>query len=164
MNIKNKKELAARTLGVGIHRIKFNTEGISEIKEAITKQDMISLSQEGIILIKPIKGRKKVKKRNTRRGPGKIKMKIKNRKKNYVRITRKLRKYIIPLKNQKKMTKELYIDLRKKIKSKSFKSIAGLKDYISNLEALNKKLGEKNETKKKDKAEKAVKKQTRTRK
>ena len=67
MNLAKKKQLAAETLKVGKHRIVFNIEGLPEIKEAITKQDIKTLFQEGIITIKPVKGRRKVKKRKTRR-------------------------------------------------------------------------------------------------
>jgi len=37
MKINNKKELAARTLGIGKSRILFNNSRLSEIKDAITK-------------------------------------------------------------------------------------------------------------------------------
>ena len=94
MNLKKKKELAAKALGVGKNRISFNPEGLNEIKEAITKQDIHSLHEEGVITIKPIKGRRKIEKRSRRRGSGKIKMKVRHRKQDYVKITRKLRKYL----------------------------------------------------------------------
>ena len=87
MNLKKKKELAAKTLGVGKNRICFNPESLAEIKEAITKQDIHSLHQEGIITIKPVKGRRKIVKRSRRRGAGKIKMKVRHRKQDYVKIT-----------------------------------------------------------------------------
>jgi large subunit ribosomal protein L19e len=132
MNLRNKKILAAKTLGVGKNKIIFNTEGLSEIKEAITKQDIISLYQEGIIGIKPIKGRRKIVKRKTRRGPGKIKRTINKRKQNYVKITRKLRKYIQELKNTEKIDNNTYRDIRKKIRMSIFRSKAHLKEYIEN--------------------------------
>ena len=40
LNLNKKKELASKVLKVGKNRILFNTEGLSEIKEAITKQDI----------------------------------------------------------------------------------------------------------------------------
>lgn len=135
MNLKNKKILAAKVLGVGKNRIYFSQENLKEIKEAITKQDIKTLYEEGIIKIKPVKGRKKVIKRKRRRGPGKIKKKIKNRKQEYAKITRKLRKYLKNLKNLNKISKEDYYELRKKIKMKAFKNITHFKEYITSLQA-----------------------------
>jgi large subunit ribosomal protein L19e len=136
MNLSKKKELAAKSLGVGKNRVCFSEKGISEIKEAITKQDIKSLYQEGIITVKPVKGRKKVLRRKTRRGPGKIKKKVNKRKQEYIRITRKLRAYISDLREKNKIGRELYSDLRKKIRTRSFKSKANLRDYLENLEKL----------------------------
>ncbi|MEK6872530.1 MAG: 50S ribosomal protein L19e [Nanoarchaeota archaeon] len=133
MNLNKKKMLAARVLGVGKNRIVFNQANLAEIKEAITRQDIKTLYQEEIITIKPVKGRKKVRRRKTKRGAGKIKMKIKDRKKEYVKITRKLRKYLIELKNVGVVNKELYIRLRKKIKMKEFKSKSNFREYLNGI-------------------------------
>jgi large subunit ribosomal protein L19e len=130
MNLKKKKELAAKTLGVGKNRVVFNPEALAEIKEAITKQDILTLFEEGIIAIKPIKGRAKVEKRKRKRGSGKIKKKIKHRKRDYVRITRKLRGHLRTLKSNNQISKEVYYELRKKIKMRAFKNMAYFREYI----------------------------------
>ena len=132
MNLTNKKELASKTLKVGKNRICFDSEHLNEIKEAITKQDIKELYEGGIISIKPVKGRKKIKRRKTRVGPGKIKRRINNRKQNYVKITRKLRAYLKNLQVLKKIDKDLYVELRKKIRMKVFKSKAHFKEYLEN--------------------------------
>ena len=85
-------------------------------------------------MIKPVKGRKKIKKRKTKRGPGKIKKKVKNRKQNYVKIIRKLRKYLMGLRDKGKIDRELYRTLRKKIKIREFKSKSNLKEYLEGLD------------------------------
>ncbi len=136
MKLDRKKELAAKALRVGKGRIVFNEEGLTEIKEAITKQDIKDLYSEGIISIKPVKGRKKIKKRKTQRGPGKIKKKINQRKQKYVKITRKLREYVHRLKEQSIIENELYKELRKKIRMRFFKSKANLKEYLNGLETV----------------------------
>lgn len=133
MNLNKKKLLAARVLGVGKNRIVFNQANLAEIKEAITRQDIKTLHQEKIITIKPVKGRRKIRRRKTRKGPGKIKMKVKNRKKEYVKITRKLRKYLIELKNAGIVDKELYWKSRKKIKMREFKSKSNFRDYLNSI-------------------------------
>jgi ribosomal protein L19E len=134
MNLAKKKELASKALKTGKNRIIFNIEGLPEIKEAITKQDIQTLNAEGIITIKPVKGRRKIKHRKTKRGPGKIKKKVNNRKQNYVKITRKLRNYLKELKNRGEITRELSYELRKRIKMRSFKSKANLKEFLKEIE------------------------------
>jgi large subunit ribosomal protein L19e len=130
MKLENKKELASKTLNVGKGRVIFVNERLQEIKEAISKQDMRELHKEGAILIKEVKGRKKNISRRNKRGIGKIKKKINLRKSMYVTITRKLRGYIKELQTQKKLTKEEFVEIRKKIRNNEFKSKANLKNYI----------------------------------
>ncbi|MEK6891315.1 MAG: 50S ribosomal protein L19e [Nanoarchaeota archaeon] len=130
MNLEGKKKLAARTLSVGVDRILIDVNRIEEVKEAITRQDIKDLVSSGAIKIKNVNGRRK----NTpkvRRRVGKVKLKIKNRKKNYVIMTRKLRRYIKELKNQDKMDSDQYKDIRKKIRNKVFKSKRHLKESLS---------------------------------
>lgn len=133
MNLKGKKELASRCLKVGKDRIVFPNSGLEEIKEAITKQDIRDLSKNGIIKIKPINGRKKILKKSKKKSPGNIKKKVKKKKQEYVRITRKLRKYILELKKQEKISPEEHREMRKKIKNRAFKSKANLKEYVGGL-------------------------------
>jgi len=130
MNLIKKKQLAAKTLKVGKNRIVFSPGNMSEIKEAITKQDIRDLRAEGVISIRPIKGRKKIKKRKTRRGPGKIKKTINKRKQIYVKITRKLRIYVSELKKLGVINQKLFTELRKKIRMRNFRSKAHLKEYL----------------------------------
>lgn len=130
MKLNKKKQLAAKVLKVGKNRVWFSNENLAEIKEAITKQDIKDLFQQGIIKIKEVKGRKKIKRRKTKRKAGKIKMKVKRRKQEYVKITRKLRGYIKELKKQEKISKEKYQEIRKKIRARTFKSKAQLKEYL----------------------------------
>ena len=131
MDLTKKKVLAAKTLAVGKSRILFNVERTEEIKEAITKQDIRDLHKAGAILIKPIHGRKTIVFRKTRRLAGSVRKKIKNRKQEYVKLTRKLRAYVFELKKQGKLTLDQYYILRKEIKSKSFKNKRYLKERIS---------------------------------
>ena len=130
MNLIKKKELASKVLKVGKNRIMFNSENLAEIKEAITKQDIRDLHESGIIAIKPVKGRKKIVRRKTKRGPGKIKKKVNKRKQVYVKITRKLRGYIKELKKLGRITNEDYKTLRKKIRMRAFRSKAHLREQL----------------------------------
>lgn len=132
MNLNKKKELAKRTFNVGGDRIVFVESRLNDIKEAITKQDMRDLRQDKAIIIKEKKGRKKVI-RKRGRSTGNIRKKIKKRKKDYVVLTRKLRKYVLEMKNQGKISKEEVDDIRKKIRNKIFRSKSHLKEYIEGL-------------------------------
>lgn len=133
MNLSKKKELAKRTFSVGENRIVFVESRLKDIKEAITKQDMRDLRQDKAIIIKEKKGRKKVIRKGGGRSKGNIRKKMKKRKKDYVVLTRKLRKYVLEMKNQGKISKEEVDDIRKKIRNKIFRSKSHLKEYIEGL-------------------------------
>ena len=122
MALKNKKELASRILKVGKDRIYFNPERLKEIGEAITRQDIIDLKNNGAIVIKEVSGRKKIVKRKHRRGRGKIKKKVNNRKQEYVTLTRKLRSYAKTLKKRGDIDNDKYKEIRKRIRASKFKS------------------------------------------
>jgi large subunit ribosomal protein L19e len=130
MDLGKKKSLAARTFKVGESRIVFVKPRLEEIKEAITKQDIRDLHKDGAIKIKDIKGRKKIEKKR-RRTVGHIKKNVNTRKRDYVLITRKLRKYLAEMKG--KIAKEDKEDIRKKIRNKFFRSKSHMKEYIGGL-------------------------------
>jgi large subunit ribosomal protein L19e len=132
MNLRAKKQLAARTFGVGKERITFVNERMDEIKEAITKQDMRNLQKDGTIIIKEVKGRKKNIKKSRKRGIGKVRRKVNTRKRDYVILTRKLRKVVAEKKKKGEMSKEEVKEIRKKIRNKLFKSKAHLKENMGN--------------------------------
>jgi len=133
MNMGNKKTLAAKTMKVGKDRIVFDATRLSEIKEAITKEDIRGLVENNAIIVLPIKGRKTNTSRKNRRGAGKIKLKVNKRKQEYVIITRKLRAYSSELLKQGKLTKEEVVEIRKRIRNRAYKSKANLKLYIEGL-------------------------------
>ena len=128
--LRKRKALASKVLGVGKNKIIFDSSKLAEIKEAITKQDIRDLYEAGIISIREQRGRKKHEKRTTRKGPGKTKRKVKTRKSDYVIITRKLRRYIKELKIQGKLDAATFLDLRKKIRARTFKTKANLREHL----------------------------------
>lgn len=130
MNLSKKKHLAIRALGIGKSRIVFVKTRLDEIKEAITKEDIKQLVKEKAIIIKEKKGRKKITKKARKKGAGKIRLKVNKRKKEYVIMTRKLRKYIKMLKENNKISNKEFKDIRKKIRNKKFPSLNNLKDYL----------------------------------
>ena len=128
MNLRSKKELARKILGVGKEKIIFLKPRLDEIKEAITKQDIKDLLKDGAIAIKEPSGRRKVKIKKRRKGAGKVKKKVNRRKRDYIILTRKLRRYTSDLKKQGKISKEEAKEIRKKIRNKVFRSKAHLKE------------------------------------
>ena len=131
MNLLVKKKLASRTLNVGSNRIKFNKERLSDIKDAITKQDIRDLLADKAIIIKEKKGTKKIVKRKTRRRQGSKKKNVLNKKRKYMTITRKLRAYLAKMKRTGQLKREEIEKLRKEIRASSFSSLAQLKQRIS---------------------------------
>jgi len=131
MKLEKKKALAARALNVGTKRIVFNAKRLSELKEAITKQDMKDLKEGGAISLSEKQGHKTHKKRKTRRRTGSIKKKPKTRKQDYVKLTRKLRKHLTNLSNRGNLEKEKHKEIRKEIRTKSFRSLSQMKERLS---------------------------------
>jgi large subunit ribosomal protein L19e len=77
VNLKAKKRLVSRVVGVGIHRVKFDSGHLDDIADAITRDNIRSLITANTITIKPIVGtsrgraqakRIQRKKRGTKRG------------------------------------------------------------------------------------------------
>ncbi len=130
MNLKRKKKLIARVLKVGVGRIILDRDMQDEIKEAITRQDIKELKKEKIIRIREKKGKRKKKRRKTKRGQGSIKKKVKRRKQDYVKLTRKLRVYLKNLKVKGKITTEKYLKLRKRTRARDFSDLAHLREAI----------------------------------
>ena len=122
--------MAAKVLKVGKNRIVFVEEHLNEIKEAITRMDMLDLHKSGAIQIKEVKGRKKIEKRKNRRRVGKVKQKVNTRKAEYVIITRKLRAFVRGLVRTGAIDKERNREIRKQIRSRKFKSKRHLKDSL----------------------------------
>ena len=134
MNLNKKKNLAKRTFGVGKERIVFVESRLADIKEAITKQDMRDLLSQGAIVIKDVKGRRKVV-RKVKRSVGNVRHKQKKGKDSYIILTRKLRKYVSEVKKAGKVTKTEFENIRKKIKNRDFRSKAHLTEFLNSSDA-----------------------------
>jgi len=71
VNLRAKKRLVSRITGVGIHRVRFDSEHLDDIADAITRDNIRSLITANTIKIKPIvgtsRGRAQVKKSQRRK-------------------------------------------------------------------------------------------------
>lgn len=56
VNLRAKKRLVSRIMGVGIHRVKFDSDHLDDIADAITRDNIRSLITANTIKIKPIVG------------------------------------------------------------------------------------------------------------
>lgn len=130
MDLSKKKALAARTLGVGVGRIRFNMNNINEIKEAITKQDIRDLTVAKAIFVQDVRGRK-VNAPRKRRRAGSVRMRPNNRKREYIILTRKLRAYLSEIRKHGTINNDEFNSLRKGIRSKNFRNKAHLKEVIA---------------------------------
>jgi len=149
MNLRKKKLLVARTLNVGKDRIVFNNKRLDEINKALTRNDILDLVNSKAILVKQIKGRRKVERRKRRRGPGKIRKKIINKKRLYVQLIRRFRAYLKGVLLKGEISKKNYLLLRKEIRTGIFKNLNNLKERIKLIKETN--VEEENETSKKKK-------------
>ncbi len=141
MQLKTKKQMAARVFGCSPQRVVFDNERLSDIKEAITKTDIKSLIQEGAIIKKPIKGisrarankRRKQKVKGKRKGQGKRKGTIKTRTKGkqvWINKIRKQREFLKKLKEKNLIGSQTYALLYKKAKGNFFRSKRHIKIYL----------------------------------
>ena len=130
MKLERKKNLISRTLKIGKGRVVLNNSRLSELKEAITRQDIRDLLSSGAISISEIHGRLKNNKRRTRRRIGSIKKKVKGGKTRYVNLTRKLRSFLKGQKTHGKISSEAFWKVRSQIRASEFRSLAHMKERI----------------------------------
>ncbi|UZE93647.1 MAG: 50S ribosomal protein L19e [Candidatus Pacearchaeota archaeon] len=132
------KRLAAAVLKVGQNKVWFDPSMISEIREAITKEDIKALIKEKAIKKKPIIGvkrragkkRQKRKRKGRGRGAGRKRKIVKKRKKEYMIKIRNLRSYIHELKLGGKIDSKESRKLRRLAKAGVFKSKKDIKEKV----------------------------------
>jgi len=56
VNLKAKKRLASRVIGVGVHRIKFDSDHLDDVADAITRENIRSLVTANTIQVRPFTG------------------------------------------------------------------------------------------------------------
>jgi len=150
MNLKNQRKLSAQLLKVGIHRVWFDSDRLDEVKEAITKADLKSLINNGIIQAKPIKGiskfrtrKNKLQKRKGRRkGAGSRKGKKTarlSRKRAWISLVRTQRDFIKLLKTKTAITPRVYRGIYKKVKGGYFRSKRHIKLFLTEHSLIKKK-------------------------
>ena len=137
VNLNAKKRLAARVTGVGIHRIKFDTDHLDDIADAITRENIRSLITANTIKIKPFvgtsRGRAQFKKdqknkRGTTQGSkqGRKGARV-GKKEVYVAKVRSLRRLLKIAKDRKDLTNPEFWTLYKKVGGNTVRNKAHLR-------------------------------------
>ncbi len=137
VNLKAKKRLAARVTGVGVHRIKFDTDHLDDIADAITRENIRSLITANTIKIKSFTGTSKGRahekkaqknKRGTTQGSkqGRKGARV-GKKEVYVAKVRALRRLLKIAKDRKDLTNPEFWTLYKKVGGNTVRNKAHLR-------------------------------------
>ena len=137
VNLKAKKRLASRVIGVGVHRIKFDSDHLDDVADAITRENIRSLITANTIKVKPIvgtsKGRSHTKraqknKRGTKQGSKQGRQGARVGKKEvYVAKVRALRRLLKIAKDRKDLTNPEFWALYKKVGGNTVRNKAHLR-------------------------------------
>lgn len=145
VNLKAKKRLVSRVVGVGLSRIKFDSEKSDEIADAITRDNIRGLITAGIVTIKPAggtsRGRSKFKKmQKKKRGAttgskkGRKGARV-GKKEVYVKKVRALRYRLRVAKDRKEITNPEFWSLYRKVGGNTVRNIAHLRTLIEEVKA-----------------------------
>jgi len=140
VNLKTKRRLVARILGVGANRIKFDSDYLDDVADAITRDNIRSLLTANIIEVRPIKGTSKGRahhkksqrrKRGTKQGSKKgAKGTRIGKKQVYVRKIKALRHRLKVSKGRKEITNQDYWKLYRQVGGNQVRNIAHLRTLI----------------------------------
>jgi len=141
VNLKAKKRLVSRIVGVGVNRVRFDTEHLDDVADAITRDDIRSLITANTISIKSFKGtsrgRAKTKKiQKSKRGTGQGSKKGRKgarvgKKAVYVKKVRSLRYILKIAKDRKEIDNKIFKSIYKKIGGNTIRNRAHLRTVIS---------------------------------
>lgn len=135
------KRLASEILGVGISRIRVDPARISDVAQAITREDVKKLIEEGAIWVEPEHGitgysskvRHLKRKKGHRRGRGKregSKGARTDPKRTWINRVRKIRRFLRHLRDKNIIDKRTYRKLYMLAKGGYFSSLTTLKLYL----------------------------------
>jgi len=140
VNLRKKRELIARMMGLGVNRVRFEPDKLDDVADAITRENMQSLIKNGTVWTVKVKGTSRAraeKKLNTRRkrgvgaGSKKGKKSARSGKKEvYVRKVRSLRRKLKLLKDRNEITRSVYWLIYKKVNGGQVRSLSHLRELI----------------------------------
>ena len=140
VNLRAKKRLVSRIVGVGIHRVKFDNDHLDDITDAITRDNIRSLLTANTIKIKRIVGTshgratlKKIqrKKRGTKQGSKKGRKGARvGKKRVHITKVRALRYRLKVSKDRKEITNKEFWELYKMVGGNTIRNVAHLRSLI----------------------------------
>lgn len=140
VNLRAKKRLVSRIVGVGIHRVKFDNDHLDDITDAITRVNIRSLLTANTIKIKRIVGTshgratlKKIqrRKRGTKQGSKKGRKGARvGKKRVHITKVRALRWRLKVSKERKEITNKEFWELYKKVRGNTIRNVAHLRSLI----------------------------------
>jgi large subunit ribosomal protein L19e len=140
VNIKKKRELVARILGVGSNRVRFEPDRLEDVGDSITRENIRSLVNSGAIWTVQRKGTSRGRSVDKKsvwkihgKGPGSKKGKRTARvgkKEVYVVRVRSMRYHLRVLKERKDINNDVYWNLYKKVNGGQVRSLAHLRDLV----------------------------------
>ena len=139
--MKLQKRLAAEIMKCSQKKVQFDTDRLSDVKEAITKADVRAMIKQGAIKAKPVRGVSKVrakkikqqKRKGRQKGSGSRKGKFSARsdpKLVWMRTVRAQRKFLKELKDKDLLVPGSFWELYRKSKGGFFRSIRHIKLFI----------------------------------
>ena len=141
VNLHSKKQLVSRIVGVGVHRVRFDSDHLDDIADAITRDDIRSLITANTITIKSFtgtsRGRAKTKKaQKSKRGATQGSKKGRKgarvgEKTVYVNKVRALRYILRIAKDRKEITNDVFKAVYKKINGNTIRNKAHLRTVIA---------------------------------
>jgi len=145
INLRAKKRLASRVTGVGVHRIKFDSEHLDDIADAITRQNIRSLITANTITFRHVTGTSRGRaqhkkeqraKRGTKQGSkqGKKGARV-GKKEVYIAKVRSLRYILKVAKDRKEITNREFWALYKKVGGNTVRNKAHLRTLIEETKA-----------------------------
>ncbi|HLE34767.1 MAG TPA: 50S ribosomal protein L19e [Nitrososphaerales archaeon] len=141
VNMRDKRELAARLLDVGANRIKFDPKYLEDIADAITRENIRSLVTARTVLVKGVKGTSRgraraahlnAKKRGRGHGSKKgAKGARMGKKQIWVKKVRAMRHRIKVMKSRGDISKAAFWSLYTKINGGQVRSLAHLRELVN---------------------------------
>jgi large subunit ribosomal protein L19e len=140
VNLRKKRELIARMLGIGANRVKFEPDKLDDIADSITREDLRSLVKRGTIWTTKVKGtsrgRAKTKqaiRKKSGLGPGSKKGKKTARmgkKSAYVTKIRSMRRHLKVMKDRNEINRQTFWLVYKKVDGGQVRSVSHLRDVV----------------------------------
>ena len=143
VNLKAKKRLASRVIGVGVHRIKFDSDHLDDVADAITRENIRSLITANTIQVKPFRGtsrgraqqkKEQRNKRGTKQGSkqGRKGARV-GKKEVYVAKVRSLRRLLKIAKDREEITNPEFWILYKKVAGNTVRNKAHLRTLMEEI-------------------------------